>query len=68
MMNNFIIDNITPYVIDSLENKSMFVHFKNVFLFTSLGHSFEIRAYGLLLCFERYQGILYSRTGRVDRG
>ena len=59
MMNSFIIVNITPYVIDSLEDKSMLVLFKKAFPLTwalgpslSLGHSFERRAYYLLLCFE----------------
>ena len=52
MMNTFIIVNITQYVIDRLEDKSMFVHFKKAFPITSLGHSFERRGYCLLLCFE----------------
>ena len=30
-----------------------------------LGHSFEKKS--LLICFESYQGIPYSHTGRVDR-
>ena len=65
-MNSFIMVNITPYAIDSLEDKSMLVHFKKAFPLTPLGHSFERRAYYLLLCFESYQGIPYSHTGRVD--
>ena len=44
----------------------MFVHFKKAF--TSLRHSFERRAYWLLLCFESYQGIPYSGTGGKYRG
>ena len=60
MMNTFIIVNITPYAID--------IHFKKAFPLTSLGHSFERRAYYLLFCCESYQGIPYSHTGRVDRG
>ena len=68
MMNSFIIVNITPYAIDSLEDKSMLVHFKKAFPLTSLGHSFERRAYYLLLRFESYLGIPYSHTGRVYRG
>ena len=54
MMNSFIIVNITPYAIDSLEDKSMIVLFKKVFSLTSLGHSFKRRAYYLLLYFESY--------------
>ena len=46
----------------------MVLHFKNAFPRTSLRHSFEKRAYCLLLCFERYLGIPYPHTGRVDRG
>ena len=45
MMNTFIIVNITPYIVDSLEDKPMLVHFKKAFPLTSLGHSFERRAY-----------------------
>ena len=67
-MNSFITVNITPHAIDSLEDNSMLVLFKKVFPLTSLGHLFERRAYYLLLCFESYQGIPYSHTGRVDRG
>ena len=67
-MNSFIINNIIPYAIYSLEDKSILVHFRKAFPITSLGHSFERRAYYLLLCFESYQGIPYSHTGRVDRG
>ena len=59
---------LPPYVRDSLEDKSMLLHFKKAFPFTSLGHSFERRAYCLLLCFESYQGIPYSHTGQVNRG
>ena len=51
-----------------VEDKSMLVLFKKALPFTSLGHPFERRAYCLLLCFESCQGILYSHTGRVDRG
>ena len=68
MINSFIIVNITRYAIDSLEDKSMFVLFKKAFPLTSFGHSFERRASHLLLCFEIYQGIPYSHTGRVDKG
>ena len=68
MMNTFIIVNITRYAIDSLEDKSMFVLFKKTFPLTSFGHSFERRAYYLLLCFESYRSIPYSHTGRVDKG
>ena len=68
VMNTFIIVNITPYIVDSLEDKPMLVHFKKAFPLTSLGHSFQRRAYYLLLCFESYEGIPYSHTGRVDRG
>ena len=68
MMNSFIIVNITPYVIDSLDDNSMLVHFKKAFSITSLGHSFERRAYYLLLCFESFLGILYSHIGRIYRG
>ena len=68
MLNTFIIVNITPYARDSLEDKSMLlVLFKKAFPLTSLGHSFERRGYYLLLCFENYEGIAYSHTGRVDR-
>ena len=67
MMNSFIIVNNTPYAIDSLEDKSMLALFKKAFPLTSLGHSFERRGYYLLLCFENYEGIAYSHTGRVDR-
>ena len=68
MMNSFIIANITRYAIDSLEYKSMLLLFKNAFPRSSLGHSFERRAYYLLLCFESYQGISYFHTDSVDRG
>ena len=45
MMNTFIIGNIT-YIRDTLEDKSMLVHFKKAFpLTSSLGNSFERRAY-----------------------
>ena len=74
MMNAFSIVNITPYVRDSLEGKSMLFHSKDVSLLLSLweqniiGHSSEREA---LFCFidmfERYQGITYSHTGRVDK-
>ena len=67
MMNSFIIVNNTPYAIDSLEDKSTLALFKKAFPLTSLGHSFERRGYYLLLCFENYEGIAYSHTGRVDR-
>ena len=67
MMNSFIIVNNTPYAIDSLEDKSMLALFKKAFPLTSLGHSFERRGHYLLLCFENYEGIAYSHTGRVDR-
>ena len=67
-MKSFIINNIIPYAIYSLEDKPILVHFRKAFPITSLGHSFERRAYYLLLCFESYQGIPYSHTGRVDRG
>ena len=67
-MNSFIINNIIPYAIYSLEDKPILVHFRKAFPITSLVHSFERRAYYLLLCFENYQGIPYSHTGRVDRG
>ena len=68
MMNSFIIVNITPYAKDSLEDKSILVLFKKAFPLTSLGRSFQRRAYNLLLCLESYQAIPYSHTGRVDRG
>ena len=54
---------LPPYVRDSLEDKSMLLHFKKAFPLTSLGHSFERRVYYLLLCFESYQGVLYSQPG-----
>ena len=68
MMNSFIIVNITPYAIDSLEDKSILVLLKKAFPLTSLGCSFERRAYNLLLCLVSYQAIPYSHTGRVDIG
>ena len=68
MMNSFIIVNITPYAIDSLEDKSILVLLKKAFSLTSLGRSFKRRAYNLLLCLESYQAIHYSHKGRVDRG
>ena len=67
-MNTFIIVNITPYVRGSLEDKSILVHFKKVFPLTSRGHSFERRAWCLLLCSENYQGIPYFYTGIIDSG
>ena len=73
MMNTFIIVNINPHVRDSLDDKSM--------LSTPKRHSFSLQQNtleteytwaliwdkSLLICFERYQGIQYSYTGRVDR-
>ena len=56
MMNSFIIVNITPYAIDSLEDKSMLVHFKKAFPLTPLGHSFERRAYYLTALFWKLPG------------
>ena len=46
MMNRFIIVKITPYAING---KSMVFLFKKVFPLTSLGHSFERRAYCFVL-------------------
>ena len=40
---------LPPYVRDSLEDKSMFVHFKKVFSLTSVWNSFERRAYWFVL-------------------
>ena len=48
MMNTFIRVNITP-ICNSLQDKSIFVHFKKAFPLTSLGHSFERRAYWFVL-------------------
>ena len=56
---------LPPYVRDSLDDKSMLGHFKKASPLTSLGHSFERRAYWFVLS---YQGIPYSHTGRVDWG
>ena len=64
MMNTFIIVNITPSVRDSLEGKSMLLHFKKAFPVTSLGHLFERRGYWFVLS---YHGIRFSHTGRVER-
>ena len=36
MMNTFLIVNITPHVRNSLDNKSMLVHFKKAFLLSSV--------------------------------
>ena len=44
----------------------MLVRFKKSFLITSQWHSFERRTYGLLLCFESYQGISDPHTGTED--
>ena len=49
MMNSFIIVNITPYAIDSLEDKSMLALFKQAFPPTSLGQLLERRAYCFVL-------------------
>ena len=46
----------------------LLVHFIKAFPLTLLGHSFERRASWLLFCFESYEGIPYSYTGKVDRG
>ena len=72
MMNTFIIVKITPMCRDSLEDKSMFVHSKKVFLLLSvwLGKKYTcslIWKKSLLIYFESCQGIPYSHTGRVDR-
>ena len=68
MMNIFLIVIITPYLTDTLEEKSIRVRIKKVFPLISFGHSLEGRAYCTLLCFESYQKIPFSHTGRVDRG
>ena len=72
-MNTFIIVNIIPYVRDSSQDKSMLFHSKKAFLFPSVWPGTEYAwalisksKKSLLICFESYQGILYSHTGRVD--
>ena len=69
MMNTCIIVDITPYVRD----KSMLLHSRKTFLLPSVWQGTEytwtlIEEKILLICFERYQGIPYSHTGRVDWG
>ena len=72
MMNTFIIVNITPHVRYSLEDKSMFFQSKKTFHLSLVWPGTEytwtlIWKKSLLICFESYQGIPYSHTGRVDR-
>ena len=72
MMNTFIIVNITPHVRDSLEDKSMLVHSKKIFLLPSAWQGTEytwglIWKKSLLIGFQSYHAISYSHNSRVDR-
>ena len=72
MVNTFTIVNIIPHVRDSLEDKSILFHSKKVFFLPSVWSGTEytwalIWKKSLLTCFEGYQVILSSHTGRVDR-
>ena len=71
MMDTFII--VVQDVKDSSEDKSMLVHFKKAFLLPSVWSGKEgtwefIWKKSLLVCFESYQNIPYSHTGRLNRG
>ena len=71
-MNPFMIVNITPHVRDSLEDESTPFHSNKAFLLPSvwLGAEYTcalIWKKSLLICFESYQGIPNSHTGRVDK-
>ena len=72
-MNTFTIVNITHTIVrDSLEDKSMLIHSKKAFPLPSVCPGAEytwalIWKKSLLICFESYQGIPYSNTGRVNR-
>ena len=76
-MNIFIILTIItitlpPHVRDSLENKSMLFHSKKANFLPSVWPKTKytwalILKESLLICFQSYQGISYSHTGRVDR-
>ena len=71
MMNTFVIVKIPPHVRDSSKDKSMLFHSKKAFLLPAVWPGTEytrtlIWKNSLLVCFESYQGIPYSHTGRVD--
>ena len=62
---------LSPHA-ENLEDKTMLVHSKKGFLLPSVWPETEytlalIWRKSLLVCFESYQGIPYSHTGRVDR-
>ena len=59
MMNTFIIANITPICNRFKKKPSLSLH-----LGTYLKE--ELITY-ILLCFESYQGVSYSHTGRIDK-
>ena len=71
-MNPFMIVNITQYVRDSLEDESTPFLSNKAFLLPSvwLGAEYTcalIWKKSLLICFESYQGIPISHTGRLGR-
>ena len=72
MVNTFIIFTLPLHVTDSLEDKSMLLHSKKVFLLHPVWQGTEytwalIWKKSLLICFGSYQGIFPTCTVRVDR-
>ena len=62
-----------PHICKSLEDKSMVIHSKNLFLFPSVYPGTEYTSAPiwkeiLLICFESYKCIPCFHLGRVDRG